>query len=375
MFGAALAVLGCAEAASPQNRGEPSAELRLQQVAAGLASPVFLTAPTEDERLFVIEQAGRVRIIEGGSLLEAPFLDIVSRVRSGGERGLLGLAFHPRYASNGFFYLNYTDRNGDTRVERHTVSNDRNRADPASALLILAVAQPFGNHNGGMIAFGPDGMLYIGMGDGGSGGDPQGNGQNRGTLLGALLRIDVDGDTPYAIPADNPFVGQAGVRPEIWAYGLRNPWRFAFDRGADLLYIADVGQNAFEEVNAVDSRTPGLNYGWKIMEGAHCFGSSNCSQSGLVLPVVEYGHGDGCSVTGGFAYRGSALPALHGHYFYADYCSGWVRSFRLEGDRVADETQWSFGNIGSIPSFGEDSAGELYVLTGQGTVYRIVPDT
>jgi glucose/arabinose dehydrogenase len=350
-----------------------AADLALMEIASGLSSPLYLTAPANDPRLFVVEQPGRIRIIENGELLPTPFLDIVDKVRSGGEQGLLSVAFHPEYDANGFLYVNYTDVNDQTQIERYSVSSDPNRADAASAAPILSIGQPFANHNGGLIKFGPDGMLYIGMGDGGSGGDPQGHGQNLGTLLGAMLRIDVDGGDPYAIPADNPFVGEAGAKPEIWAYGLRNPWRFAFDHVGGELYIADVGQNEWEEVNAVRTEDAGLNYGWNIMEGAHCYQSASCDQSGLVIPVLEYANGGGdCSVTGGYVYRGSAIPAIAGHYFYADYCGGWVRSFRNDSGEPTEQREWEFGDVGNILSFGQDAAGELYVLSANGRVYRMV---
>lgn len=347
---------------------------RLEEVASGLSNPLYLTAPRSDPRLFVVEQPGRIRVVEDGRLLPAPFLDITDRVSSGGERGLLSVAFHPAYASNGYLYVDYTDRNGDTRIERYRVSADRNRADPASAKLVLFVKQPYSNHNGGLVVFGPDGKLYVGMGDGGSGGDPLGNGQNRGALLGKLLRLDVDAGDPYAVPRDNPFAGDARARGEVWALGMRNPWRFAFDREAGLLYVADVGQNQWEEVDVVPAGSGGLNYGWNTMEGTHCYRpAQGCSRTGLVIPVLEYDHGDGCSVTGGYVYRGSRIPALRGHYFYADYCGGWVRSFRYSGGAAADRRSWDFGSIGSVLSFGEDAAGELYVLSGNGRVYRMVP--
>lgn len=348
--------------------------VRLEEVASGLSNPLYLTAPRSDPRLFVVEQPGRIRVVENGRLLPAPFLDITDRVSSGGERGLLSVAFHPAYATNGYLYMDYTDRNGDTRIERYRVSADRNRADPTSAKLVLFVKQPYANHNGGLVVFGPDGKLYVGMGDGGSGGDPQGNGQNRDALLGKLLRLDVDTGDPYAVPRDNPFAGDAGARGEVWALGMRNPWRFAFDREAGLLYVADVGQNQWEEVDVVPAGSGGLNYGWNTMEGTHCYRpAQGCSRTGLVVPVLEYDHGDGCSVTGGYVYRGSRIPSVRGHYFYADYCGGWVRSFRYSGGAAADRRSWDFGSIGSVLSFGEDAAGELYVLSGNGRVYRMVP--
>ncbi len=369
-----LAVLGCADSAGPSGCDcEPGEiELALEIVAAGLSNPLYLTAPAGDARLFVVEQVGRVRIVENGQLLSTPFLDITDRVGSGGERGLLSIAFHPDYSANGYFYASYTENGGDTRIERYSVTADPNRADPSSANLVLSVEQPFGNHNGGLIVFGPDDMLYIGLGDGGSGGDPQGHGQNRNTLLGALLRIDVDGGGPFAVPADNPFVADPGARDEIWAYGLRNPWRFSFDREAGNLYIADVGQSRWEEVNVVPADSGGANYGWNVMEGAHCFASDTCDSSNLVQPVVEYGHGEGCSITGGYVYRGSAIPEIRGHYFYSDFCSGFLRSFRYSGGAVSERREWNVGGLGAVLSFGEDSDGELYVLSGEGRVYRLV---
>jgi glucose/arabinose dehydrogenase len=351
----------------------PEFNLAVQEAAAGLSNPLYLTAPAGDSRLFVVEQGGRILIIKNGQVLQTPFLDISERVSSGGERGLLSVAFHPSYATNGLFYVNFTDVAGNTRVERFSVSSNPDLAAAASSKLILTVAQPFANHNGGLNLFGPDGMLYIGLGDGGSGGDPQGNGQNRGALLGKILRIDVDRGDPYAIPSDNPFVGQQGARGEVWAFGLRNPWRFAFDRTAALLYVADVGQNQFEEVDVVVANRGGVNYGWNIMEASSCFGSSSCSQQGLELPALVYDHSGGaCSITGGFVYRGASLPEIAGHYFYSDFCAGFLRSFRYQNGAAADRRTWDVGSIGSITSFGEDSGGELYMTSSNGRVYRIV---
>jgi glucose/arabinose dehydrogenase len=348
-----------------------SVAVRFTVVASGLAAPTELTAPPNDARLFVTEQAGRVRILRGGQLLDTPFLDITARVRSGGERGLLGLAFHPQYAATGEFFVSYTDLNGNSRVERYRASSDPDRADAASGRLVLAVEQPFSNHNGGQIAFGPDGMLYIALGDGGSGGDPQGHGQNRNTLLGSLLRVDVSVE-PYRSPADNPYASGGG-RPEIWAIGLRNPWRFSFDRERGLLYIADVGQNRREEVNVQPVAAPGLNYGWNIMEGRECYTGTSCDMTGLTLPVLQYPNpAEGCSITGGHVYRGAAIAALRGWYLFADYCRGWVRAFRYtDSGTAADLTELSTAGLGNITAFGRDSAGELYVLTAGGTIYRI----
>lgn len=351
----------------------PEFNLSVTEIASGLSNPLYVTAPVGDSRLFVVEQGGRIRVVKNGQLLQTPFLDITSRVSSGGERGLLSVAFHPLYAANGFFFVNFTDLSGNTRVERFSVSNDPDVAAPASSKLILTVAQPFANHNGGLNLFGPDGMLYIGLGDGGNAGDPLGNGQNRGTLLGKILRIDVDRGDPYSIPADNPFVGQQGARAEIWAYGLRNPWRFTFDRPDGLLFIADVGQARFEEVDVVPANRAGVNYGWNAMEGASCFNSSSCNQQGLELPVISYDRSGGaCSVTGGFVYRGASLPEIAGHYFYSDYCAGFLKSFRYQNGSALDQRTWDVGAIGSITSFGEDAAGELYMTSSNGRVYRIV---
>lgn len=370
----AAAIAACSsEAPTDPVTTTPEFNLAVEEVAAGLSNPLYLTAPAGDSRLFVVEQAGRIRIIKSGQVLQSPFLDITSRVSSGGERGLLSVAFHPSYATNGFFFVNFTDLAGNTRVERFSVSANPDLAGPASSKLILTVAQPFPNHNGGLNLFGSDGMLYIGLGDGGSAGDPQANAQDRGVLLGKILRIDIDRGDPYAIPPDNPFVGQQGARGEIWAYGLRNPWRFAFDRTAALLYVADVGQSRFEEVNVVAASRPGVNYGWVTMEGASCFNSSSCNQQGFELPVLVYDHSGGaCSITGGFVYRGTSLPEIAGHYFYSDYCAGFLRSFRYQNGAAVDQRTWDVGSIGSITSFGEDSGGELYMTSSNGRVYRIV---
>ncbi|MBC7788694.1 MAG: PQQ-dependent sugar dehydrogenase [Anaerolineae bacterium] len=377
VVGLMLSLSACSENDALSQRELPETGdvvLALDTVASGLSSPLYLTAPAGDARQFIVEQGGRILVVENGSVLSTPFLDIGSKITSGGERGLLSVAFHPRYASNGFFYVNYTDLSGDTRVERYRVSGNRNAADPTSAKLIITISQPFSNHNGGLVMFGPDGMLYIGMGDGGSGGDPQGHGQNRQSLLGKILRLNVDLGDPYSIPPDNPYVGGGG-RPEIWANGMRNPWRFSFDRVGGFLYVADVGQNQWEEINAVASQSGGLNYGWNIAEGNHCYASSACDLSGLVRPVLEYGRSQGCSVTGGFVYRGTRMTALSGTYFYSDYCSGWLRSFRLVNGAATEAREWPVGDLGNVLSFGEDSAGELYVLSSSGHVYRLVPAT
>ena len=350
----------------------------LELVASGLSSPVYVTAPPGDaQRIFVVELTGTIKIIKNAVLLETPFLDLQSVVSTGGEQGLFSMAFHPNYAQNGEFFVDYTDSNGDTRVDRYRASSDPDVADAGSVELIITAAQPFSNHNGGQLDFGPDGMLYIALGDGGSGGDPLGNGQDLSTLLGTILRIDVDGGTPFAIPGDNPFVGDPAARDEIWAYGLRNPWRFAFDRETRDLYIADVGQSSLEEVNVQPAASGGgENYGWNIMEGSACFSpSSGCDQTGLVLPTLEYSHTDGCSITGGYVYRGTAIPVLAGHYLYADFCAGWVKSFRFEGGQAVDLRDWS-GDLSpgvQVASFGQDAQGKLYIMTLGGSLYRIAP--
>jgi glucose/arabinose dehydrogenase len=368
-----LALAACSD--GPSDGGPPigEADIRLQLVAQGLQSPVFVTAPASDARLFIVEQPGRIRIVQNGTLLATPFLDLTARVSSAGERGLLSVAFHPQYATNGTFFVNFTDTRGDTRIERLRVGADPNRADPATAELVLTVAQPFSNHNGGLVAFGPDGKLYVGMGDGGGGGDPQETGQDPLRLLGKMLRIDVDAARPYAIPSDNPNAGRTDRLPEIWATGLRNPWRFSWDRTAGLLYVADVGQNRLEEVNVVPATQGGVNYGWDEMEGSDCFEpSTGCDRMGKQLPATEYTHSDGCSITGGYVYRGQDLPALRGHYFYADYCEGWIRSFRYANGGATEARSWELENVGNISSFGEDARGELYVVAHGGAVYKIV---
>ena len=362
----------CVQRANPS--ADPGTGVVLKLIAEKLEAPLYVTAPVNDSRVFIVEQPGRIRIVKGGTLLPRPFLDIADRVKYGGERGLLSLAFHPKYKENGFFYVNYTERDhGDTHVERYSVTADGDVADPASAKLILKIEQPYANHNGGHIQFGPDGMLYIAMGDGGSGGDPQGNAQNRANLLGDLLRIDVDHGNPYAIPEDNPFVHENGMRGEIWAWGLRNPWRFAFDRQSGLLYIADVGQNLYEEIDIAPASSAGLNYGWNVLEGKHCYSSRICSSEAMVVPALEYNHTQGCSITGGYVYRGKALPSLSGRYFYADYCLGWIRSIQYENGAIRERKDWNLGVQSNVLSFGEDAAGELYICFSNGKVYKFSP--
>ena len=346
-------------------------EMRIQAVpvADGLELPVFAIAPADDPRLFIVEQGGRIRILADGAILPDPFLDIASLVSTGSEQGLLSLAFHPLYAENGRFFVNYTDSEGDTRIAAYTVSADPNRADPDSGTIILTIDQPYANHNGGWLGFGPDGLLHIGMGDGGGRGDRGNRAQDPNVLLGKLLRIDVDAGEPYAIPADNPFA-EGGGAPEIYMLGLRNPWRIAFD--GDLIYIADVGQNAFEEINVLPRTEVGANLGWRIAEGPACYNpATDCDMAGLVPPIHSYAHADGgCSITGGYVYRGRAIHELTGQYFFADYCEGFVRTLAYPSGEVIDWTE-QLGNLGNISSFGQDSANELYIMTLEGSLYRL----
>ncbi len=357
--------------------GQPN--LVLQRLAAGLRNPVDVQAPPGDRaRLFVVEQAGRIRGLRDGALREPPFLDLAARISAGGERGLLGLAFHPGYASNRRFFVNYTDPAGDTVIAEFRTSADPDLADAQSERVLLRVDQPFSNHNGGGLAFGPDGKLYLGLGDGGSGGDPLGNGQSLDTLLGKLLRIDVDAGAPYALPSDNPFANRPGARGEIWAFGLRNPWRFAFDRLTGDLYVGDVGQGRREEIDVgLATRRGGENYGWNVSEGNLCFApSSGCDTRGQTLPVLEYDHSQGCSVTGGVVYRGCRMPGLQGTYFYGDFCTGFVRSFRLEAGRAVDARDWTAGlggGLSQVSAFGVDADGEVLVLDYDGELYRLAP--
>ena len=334
-----------------------------QLILDGLQRPVDLQ-PDGSGRLFVIEKPGRIRILENDQLVDAPFLDITDRVGSGGnEQGLLGLAFHPQYAQNGRFFVNYTDKSGKDTIARFQVSSDPNVADPNSEVKLLSIDDPFPNHNGGVLAFGPDGYLYAGLGDGGSAGDPFGNGQNTKALLGKILRLDVDSAEPYAVPADNPFGN------EVWAYGLRNPWRFSFDKSTGDLYIGDVGQNAWEEIDFLPAGSPGgTNFGWNFREGAHDYKGGG--PAGMLDPVAEYSHQEGgCSVTGGYVYRGS-MSEWNGIYLYADYCSGLM--WGLINSNGTWQSQPLFDLDVTITSFGQDTAGELYILSDSGGVFRLV---
>jgi glucose/arabinose dehydrogenase len=353
-------------------------QIFLVDYAGGLTQPVHITnAGDSSRRLFVVEQPGRIKVIKNGTLLSAPFLDITGRVLSGGERGLLSVAFPPGYAAKGRFYVNYTRVNdGATVISRYTLTANPDVADPGSEQIILTIPQPFANHNGGQIAFGPDGFLYIGMGDGGSGGDPLNNAQNPASLLGKMLRIDVESAVvPYSVPLSNPFLNSSGFLPEIWALGLRNPWRFSFDMQTGDLYIADVGQNSFEEVDLQPAVSAGgENYGWRIMEGSRCFNPSQCDPAGLALPVAGYDHLQGdCSVTGGFVYRGLTFARMKGIYFFGDFCTGRIRGLQREG--VSWQTATLLDSTLSITTFGNDEDGELYVADhGSGNIF-VVADT
>ena len=351
-------------------------DLGLQLVLSGLDQPVFATGAGDGSgRLFIVEQPGLILVVDpDGKLAASPFLDLRSKVTCCGERGLLGLAFSPSYATDGRFYVDYTDTAGNTVVARFT-RHDADHADAGSEKVLLHVAQPYPNHNGGMVAFGPDGDLYVGLGDGGSEGDPQGNGQRLDTLLGKLLRIDVSGNA-YAVPASNPFVGRSGARPEIFEYGLRNPWRYSFDRQTGALYIGDVGQNLYEEVDAVRAGTPGgLDFGWRTMEGDSCYNATTCTRHGLTLPVYTYSHSFGCAVVGGYVYRGTTYPALEGAYLFSDDCSGRIwgmdAAAALRGPTSAKVLLESGLNVSS---FGQDDAGELYLCDLSGKLYHITAE-
>jgi glucose/arabinose dehydrogenase len=359
-----IAVAGCATSGPPSPPEQPIPQggsgIALREVASGLATPDFLLGDGAGH-LVIVEQSGAVWRLQGGEKESTPLLDVRDKIAYGGEQGLLGFAFAPDYAASGTFYASYTDKAGDSVVERyHGGATD----------VVLKVDQPFANHNGGNIVFGPDGMLWLGLGDGGSGGDPQGNGQNPDTLLGSMLRLDVSLPTSYRSPPDNAFPSGGG-RPEIWAKGLRNPWRFSFDRSTGDLWIGDVGQSAWEEIDHVPAPLhAGLNFGWNVMEGSHPYAANAAPFSPTTAPVAEYGHAEGCSVTGGYVYRGAAVPSLVGTYVFGDYCSGIVWGLTPSGGgwnltRLLDTEL-------SISSFGEDDAGEIYVVDHGGTIDQIV---
>jgi len=356
--------------------------IALQALPFGFQQPLALAnAGDGSGRHFVVEKGGLIRVIKGDQLLQTPFIDLKSRVTaSGSEQGLLGLAFHPRYAENGRFFVGYTDTQGRNTVERFQVSAaNPDQGDLSTGVVLLAIDDPAQNHNGGNVAFGPDGYLWVGTGDGGAAGDRYRNGQNKQTLLGKMLRLDVDSAEPYGIPADNPYIGNAEYRPEIWAMGLRNPWRYSFDRANGDLWIADVGQNAYEEINRVPGGTAGgLNFGWPLTEGLHCFpATASCDQSAFTQPVAEYGRDGGCSVTGGNVYRGAAYPSLNGMYFFGDFCTGRIWSLDAADGATFRMTE-QLKDALQITSFGQDEAGEVYMTTFSGPdasnhrIYQIV---
>lgn len=337
-------------------------KVALREVVSGLARPVALVSPPGDKRQYIIEQRGRIRVLDNGKLLDPPFFTI-GGLSEGNEEGLLGLAFHPDFAKNGRVFVNYTSKDMATHIVEYKATRDR--IDPATAKELIRIAQPYSNHNGGNLVFGPDGKLYTGMGDGGSANDPHRNGQNPKALLGKILRFDVD----------HP-------EPEVVHIGMRNPWRFSFDTDGTL-YIGDVGQNLWEEVDVAPAGST-LNFGWNILEGTHCFDADSggnqdsCDRTGLTLPVTEYPHDEGCSITGGFVYRGKALPELAGAYFYADYCTGLLRSFRWSPAGIRDHWTWKAaidkeGVLQQVSSFGVDADGELYIVELTGTIYELVP--
>jgi cysteine-rich repeat protein len=388
---------GCDARCRSESQSDPCAgvtpvsglALSAVRVASGLQQPLYATAPPGDlARLFIVEQRGRIRVLKDGALLAAPFLDIAGRVVAGGERGMLSMAFHPQYAVNGEFFVAYTTPRGEelfSIVSRFRVTDDPDRADPDSERIVLELRQPFVSHNGGQLAFDGDGYLYTSFGDGGRAINSQNNGQDPTTWLGKILRLDIDGDAPYAIPRDNPFAGSQTVRPEIWALGLRNPWRVSVDAASGHTYIGDVGEGRWEEIDVIPAGTSGANFGWCCREGPQamtgCFqAAATCPASGLVEPTLAYDHSNGCSVTGGFVYRGCALPDLRGAYFYGDFCTGLLRSFVYLDGTVTDERDWTDAlapadgtTIDRIAGFGQDGRGELYVCDLGGEVFKIVP--
>ena len=368
-----MALAACTSTIFPAPEGTDSSTLAISLLvlANGLDSPVYATSPDADPRLFVLERPGRIRILRGASLAAQPFLDITDRVSFGDEQGLLGLAFDPDFRASGRFFVNYTDLDGNTRIEAYLDRDRGDRADPNSGMLFLKVEQPFPSHNGGQIEFGPGNMLYIALGNG----DPQGHGQDATTLLGSILRVDVLDQLapPYRIPADNPFAQHVTSRPEIWHYGFRNPRRFSFDVNGGFMFIADMGETRWEEINAVPLERGGENFGWSVLEGTECFATNQCVAEGTRFPVAVYGRGDGCSIAGGYVYRGNAVPALRGRYIYSDYCSGWLRTFQLQANGIAgDPVELPVESPGNVTSLGQDSDGELYVLTEDGRVLGIM---
>ncbi|MDP9177545.1 MAG: PQQ-dependent sugar dehydrogenase [Gemmatimonadota bacterium] len=369
----------------------PAGSIGIEPVGSGLKRPIYVSAPSGDSRLFVVEQGGLIRLVKNGVVLPQPFLDIQTLVHSDAEQGLLSMAFHPAYKSTGYFFVYFLDRNRHIRIERFRVTADPDVADPASGRTILSINKPGWEHNGGLIRFGPDGMLYIGTGDGGNRPRFARNAQDPQSLLGKMLRVDVNDEAGYKIPSGNAFPPGGNARPEIWAVGLRNPWRFDFDSAASLIYIADVGQYHREEVNIVPSSLAGVNFGWNIMEAGLCYeifrsGRTGaiywkltrvfgripiCRTRGLHDPPVEYVHSvKGCAVIGGSVYGGRRIPALSGHYLFSDFCGRWVRSFKYAGGEVDEKREWKTADIGQVVSFGEDGLGEMYIIGDKG-VFRL----
>lgn len=364
---------------TPQPTVLPPVTISLEKVVGGLPAPIGVSSAPGDPRLFVIGQSGKITIVDSGKIA-GTFLDLSGEITSGGERGLLGLAFHPNYASNGLFFVRYTNKSGNLVVSEFHVSSDPNKADPGSEKVLLTIPHPtYANHNGGRIVFGPDGYLYIGTGDGGSGGDPNNHAQDLGSLLGKILRIDVDHPAPgkaYGIPADNPFVGKVNALPEILAYGLRNPYSFSFDRTTGDLWIGDVGQDKYEEIDratAASGGGNGVDYGWRLMEGNHCYNpSSNCQTANLTLPLAEYTHIDNnCAVIGGYVYRGTAHPDLAGRYFFGDECGGFIWDVTAAGP-AAQAPQKLLSSGLNIDGWGQDADGELYLVASNGALYHLV---
>lgn len=370
---------GTARPAAPSDDATPSAAppttaADLDTVSLAHEPVVELDAPTaladrsgDSDAVYIAERGGRIVRVAGGAVDGRAVLDISADTTSDGERGLLGLDFS---ADGDRLYVSYTDRSGDSRLDAYPM--DGNRADPAGRRNLLEVAQPYSNHNGGNVVTGPDGLLYYGLGDGGSAGDPHNNGQDLSTLLGALLRIDPDGgdDEPYTVPDDNPFAGDGDARPEIWVYGLRNPWRFSFDRDTDDLWIGDVGQGAIEEIDRLPfAEAAGANLGWRVFEGTSRYGDGDAPDA--VPPIHEYSHDGRCSITGGYVYRGTAIDGLNGAYLYGDFCDGVIRAITADGDEVTSQRNFD-AQVPELVAFGEDTNGELYALSLSGTVFRLV---
>ncbi len=380
--GPASAVSTVADTGDTPAAAPSDARIRLQLKASGLSKPVFVTSARDGTgRLFIVEQSGRIKVFKSGSVRATPFLDIRASVSKGSEQGLLGLAFHPNYRTNRKLYVHFTNGDGDSIIREYRASaTNPNVVDTSSKRKILEVGQPYANHNGGMLAFGPDGYLYIGLGDGGSAGDPDNRAQRLDTRLGKILRIDVNGTASgraYRIPSSNPYAGSTPGLDEIWQSGLRNPWRFSFDRATGDLWIGDVGQNEWEEVDRAKRTAtgagPGTNWGWRVLEGTHCYSpSSGCDPTGKTPPILEYAHGTGrCSVTGGYVYRGSSIPALVGGYVFADFCSGEIFVVAANATAPATPTRLLDTSL-LVSSFGENASGELFVVDHGGRMYRIV---